>query len=66
MLQAPIPGAIGGVVEPLPSVVDPGTNSGSSSLLVPSKEVFQPSSSIPVALKHLSSIRRVQKNQWRS
>ncbi len=51
MLQAPTPGAIGGVVEPLPSVVDPGTNSGSSSLLVPSKEVFQPSSSIPVALE---------------
>ena len=51
MLQTPVPGTTGGVVEPLPSSNSDISNSGSSSLLVPSKEVFQPSNSVPIALQ---------------
>lgn len=51
MLQTPVPGTTGGVVEPLPSSNNDISNSSSSSLLVPSKEVFQPSNSVPVALQ---------------
>jgi len=51
MLQPPVPGETGGVVEPLPSSNNDISNLSSSSLLVPSKEVFQPSNSIPVALQ---------------
>jgi hypothetical protein len=51
MLQSPVPGVTGGIVEPLPvSGADPAS-SGDSSLLVPSREVFQPSNSVPVALQ---------------
>jgi hypothetical protein len=51
MLQTPIPGATGGVIEPLPTTIGDKANPESSSLLVPSKEVFQPSNSVPVALQ---------------
>ncbi len=51
MLQSPGPGVTGGIVESLPvSGADPAS-SGDSSLLVPSREVFQPSNSVPVALQ---------------
>ena len=50
MLQTPVPGATSGTVEPLP-VSSPDSTSMTSSLLMPSKEVFQPSNSVPIALQ---------------
>ncbi len=50
MLQTPVPGVTSGTVEPLP-VSSPDSTSMTSSLLMPSKEVFQPSNSVPIALQ---------------
>ena len=50
MLQTPVPGVTSGTVEPLP-VSSPDSTSMTTSLLMPSKEVFQPSNSVPIALQ---------------
>ena len=50
MLQAPDLGAVGGFVEPLGVTTQPDEDLETTSLLVPSKEVFQPSNTVPVAL----------------
>ena len=51
MLQSPDTSSVGGLIEPLPEIVDGNAGSDNPNLLAPTKQVFQPSNSTPMALQ---------------